>query len=121
MIELKQISIGSAFKVGAVTVSVLWLFIGLTIFIMPGAVLGPGMDVQPAALFMTYIFGIPLYAIGGGIWFSLMAFAYNIAARVTGGLKFEVSRSTWGHMNAPPPDKRSPSDDDDQWRPLRFD
>jgi hypothetical protein len=101
MRTLRRISVGSAFKVGAITYALLWVIIGgllLLLQLLFGGLIGAaaGRDSAGAlGLFLGggvvfYFIGIVMYGLIGGIGSALGALFYNLAAGWVGGLQVEV-------------------------------
>ncbi len=104
MRTVRRISLGSAFKVGAVLCALLFLVFGFFTILLPGLLgasllgalireQGRGWTLGFGALFsvIAYIIGILASAIGGGITGFLNALLYNIVAGLVGGLEVELS------------------------------
>jgi hypothetical protein len=113
VITLRRVSIGSAFKVGAVAYGVMFAIFGLFIFGFQALILtylvglpNPGTSgslsggsvTGLAAFGITgvlsvccfYLIGIVTAALSGGISSAILAFAYNMASRLVGGLELEL-------------------------------
>jgi hypothetical protein len=112
MVTLKKIDIGSAFRIGALLTAVLTIVIFIPLFICQLSIL-PSMfssgsfrgDFGSNATFdntflqgasvvtflLVAVCGTVIYAVIGGIFAAIYAFAYNIISRQFGGLQIEVS------------------------------
>ncbi len=102
MQTIRSISIGSAFKVGAVTSILLFAIIGglvLLLQLLLGGIIGLGAGGREGAgVFsamtgfgiIAYLFGIVIYGIVGGISSALTALIYNIVAGMVGGLRVSL-------------------------------
>ncbi|MFW5691775.1 MAG: hypothetical protein ACOCX3_00330 [Chloroflexota bacterium] len=99
MITIKKISIGSAFKVAAVVSTLLWLVFGLLLVLLPSSALEVNTSFRDGdfirtldrgSLFISYLCGLPLQAVLGGLAGAFIAFAYNVTAGWIGGLQVEV-------------------------------
>jgi hypothetical protein len=109
MVTIKKVSVGSAFKVTAVLFALLWGIFGLFFLLFPALFLG-GMSTSMGAppemmnlgggfAFMTYLCGLPIYAVVGGIFGALYAVLYNVVSGWIGGLQVELEdapNSDWG-------------------------
>jgi hypothetical protein len=103
---VRQVGVGSAFKVMAVLSALIWGFIG--IFLLIGGLCG-ALSSFPAltrtdgegsggnllalggvTLVLIYIGGLVFYTLIGGLMGALYALLYNATARLTGGLEIEV-------------------------------
>ena len=98
MLRIKKISIGSAFNVGLIFSALYWGVAGLFIVILPslGNTEPSFFESQTPSLgesIFSYIIGLPLSAIFGGLGTALGALFYNITAQWTGGLTLEVSQT----------------------------
>lgn len=104
MQTIRRITIGSAFKVGAVLSALLFLIFGFFILLLPGlfgaSLMGSLMGDQggmgafgmgAGASIILYLVGTVAYAILGGIGFAIEAFFYNIVAGIVGGIEIELS------------------------------
>lgn len=124
MVTIKKISIGSAFRVGAVISVIFWAVFGLLFFALPGLLFSSlttstfsstpelrefGM-MGGAGLLVTYLCAIPFYAIAGGLAGALYALVYNITSGMVGGIEVElddlsgrgVDVPDWGPMSGKP-------------------
>jgi hypothetical protein len=102
MRTIRRISIGSAFKVGAVLYGLLWVIVGglllLAQLAFGGMLAGAAGGRQGAGMFglflgggiVFYVIGIVLYALFGGIFSAIAALFYNFAAGWVGGLQVEM-------------------------------
>ncbi len=102
MQTIRSISIGSAFKVGAVISILLFAVIGgliLLLQLLVGGMIGMGAGGREGAgVFgamagfgiIAYLFGIVIYGIVGGISSALTALIYNIVAGMVGGLQVSL-------------------------------
>ncbi len=102
-VTIKNVSIGSAFKVGAVLSGLLMTVFGLLFIVLPGlmgaSLMGMMMEDQAASGFgvgllgslVAYVFAIVLYTIFGGIGFAIYALLYNIVAGIVGGIEMDLS------------------------------
>ena len=104
MKTIRHISVGSAFKVGAVLTGLVFIVIGFFVVLLPalfgasllGAMLGNqgGGSAFGTGLIsgvIIYILGIIVYAIIGGISGAIDAWLYNIVAGWVGGLEIDLS------------------------------
>lgn len=104
MVTIKKISIGSAFRVGAVISVIFWAVFGLLFFALPGMLFSSlttssfsgtpelqefGM-IGGMGLLVTYVCAIPFYAIVGGLAGALYALVYNVTAGMVGGIEVEL-------------------------------
>lgn len=101
MQTVRRISIGSAFKVGAVIYALLWVIFGgiLLLFQLAfGGLLASSGQQEAMGAFgliagggiVFYLIGIVLYGLIGGIGSAITAFFYNLVANMVGGLQVEL-------------------------------
>jgi len=97
MLQIKKISIGSAFNVGLIFAALYWGIFGIFFALSPS--IGnpePSLfEPEPPTFgeaFLTYLIGLPLFAILGGLGAAIGALLYNLAAKWTGGVKLEISQ-----------------------------
>ncbi|MGB0387138.1 MAG: DUF3566 domain-containing protein [Ardenticatenaceae bacterium] len=104
-LTIRNISIGSAFKVGAVLSALIFALLGIFIIILPGflgaSLLGAMLEESNGAAsgfriglvgsVFAYGVGTVLYAIFGGIAFAIYALFYNIVAALVGGIEIDLS------------------------------
>jgi hypothetical protein len=102
MRTIRRISVGSAFRIGAVVSGLLFAILGVFAVLLPGlfgaSLLGVAVGREGAGVFgaglvtslIIYLLGIALYALLGGIFYAISAWLYNIAAGRVGGLEIEV-------------------------------
>lgn len=108
MLRIQKVSIGSAFRVGAILTAILFVAWMLLFFLL--ALAGGdfssssygGYDSYSSSDFgggsiLILLCGIPFAAIFGGIFGAFYAFAYNLTAGWVGGLEVEVEQrpGTW--------------------------
>jgi len=107
MYTIKRVSIGSAFRVGAVSSALVWVVFGI-LFVLWIIAVGNAFDsagtqfsgqsnnvgeFSGGAAIFTYLCGIPIYAVIGGISGALYAFIYNLVAGWVGGLELELEQT----------------------------
>lgn len=106
-VTINRVSVGSAFKVGALLTGLLMAVFGLLFIVLPslmGASLLALMLQDPAAAdalgglgvglvggLVIYVFAIVIYTILGGIMFAIQALLYNIVAGIVGGIEMDLS------------------------------
>lgn len=102
MQTIRSVSIGSAFKVGAVTSMLLFAVIGglfLLLQLLIGGMISMGaggregigvFGAMAGFGIIGYLFGIVIYGIVGGIGSALTALIYNIVAGMVGGLQVSL-------------------------------
>lgn len=104
-VQVRYISLGSAFKVGLVLSALLFSIFGLIFIVSAGAlgsILGSAMDTSQRQLLggmgaglvggiIGYVIGIVVYGIIGGIAFTINAFFYNVVAGIVGGIEIDLS------------------------------
>lgn len=109
MRTLTKIDVGSAFRVGAIVYAIFFTIFGLLmlaiqfVFFIPlmnsfnrANPYGGGVDLSLFAgtsllsFLCFYVVGIAGAAIGGGISTAVLAWAYNLAVRWVGGIKFQL-------------------------------
>jgi hypothetical protein len=103
VVTIKKIGIGSAFRVGAVVSAILWLILGLFFLLFQswfltaamsspefGGQAGQFQGLGVMTLFFSYLCGIPLYAVIGGLVGALYAFVYNLTAGWVGGVQVQI-------------------------------
>lgn len=105
MYTIKRVNVGSAFRVGAVSMALVWGIFGL-LLVLWMVMIGEGIDstivivngtetdtfsdgATSAGIFM-YLCGLPVYAIIGGFAGAIYALVYNLVARWVGGLELEL-------------------------------
>lgn len=102
-VTIRNVSIGSAFKVGAILSGLIMAVFGLLFIVLP-SLLGAsllavlmeeqGMGGLGAGLvggLIGYVVLIVVYTIFGGIGFAIYALLYNIVAGIVGGLEMDLS------------------------------
>jgi hypothetical protein len=106
MLEIKKVGIGSAFKIGAVLSVLLWAVFGLFLLLISSQevmIFQNGQMQQQqiggGQLFFTYLCGLPVQAVIGGIGGAIVAFFYNLAAGLVGGIEVETDFSTIVQQN----------------------
>ena len=107
MYTIRRVSIGSAFRVGAVSSALMWAVFGILLVLWMMAV-GSAVDstatqfsgqsnnvgeFSGGVAIFTYLCGIPIYAVMGGIGGALYAFIYNLVAGWVGGLELELEQT----------------------------
>ncbi len=107
-VTIKHVGVGSAFKVGFVLNAIIFAIIGLIILVLQ-VLLAPALSsalrnvygsttsidlttIELPILCISYVIGIVLAGIGGGIAFAIYALFYNLASRMSGGLQVQLSR-----------------------------
>jgi len=104
MRTIRHISVGSAFKVGAVLYALIFTVFGFFLVLLPG-IFGAGLlgallgDQGGGSAFsggfvfslVIYILGIVGSALGGGIGAAINAWLYNLVAGWVGGLEVDIS------------------------------
>jgi hypothetical protein len=107
--QIRRISAGSAFKVGAALYALLFAIIGIFAIVLPslfgasllaaifsgsqnggGAAAGAGILGLVIGL-VGYLVGILLYGLLGGIFSAITALLYNLVAGWVGGLTVEIT------------------------------
>jgi hypothetical protein len=115
---LKQINIGSAFKVGIVVNALLYLVIGLLVIVFPTLLFGSigraafgSSDPELNAVFnlvgtagllslvCVYAIGVVFAALFGGIVFAFGAWFYNLASKWVGGIEFTLQSTPSGFLD----------------------
>jgi hypothetical protein len=123
MLVLRRVGVGSAFKVGFMLNGLLALVFGLIAFLLQVAFLntimsGANFDVYTSGQTQTtidtmralslvgtgtlcffYAMAVVFGAVFGGIGFAILAFAYNVTARMVGGLELETISSGAGLLD----------------------
>lgn len=108
---IRKIHVGSAFSIGAIVYAILAAVFGLCGLVFQGAflalVLGSSSSYNSGnaaalnsvsalgigSLCISYLIGVAVFAVFGGVFGALTAFIYNLAARWVGGLKVELDRA----------------------------
>lgn len=141
MVRIKRVSIGSAFKIGAILSALLWLLSAVFFLFIPALLLvdfstTAGTSVNGtssveflqfsgASLIFVFLCGVPVYAIFGGLSAALTAFAYNLIAGWVGGLEIELERGLVSAVSSRsvdiPGSSSSPTYDGDKPKRERFD
>lgn len=108
MFRIRRISIGSAFKVGAVYSALLWVIFGTLFVLFPSLLTTsfvttsttPGIDsiefdagLNIASFAVVFLCCAPAYAVIGGLSAAFTAFIYNLVAGWIGGVEVELERS----------------------------
>ena len=108
MVTLKKIDVGSAFRIGALLTAVISIVLFIPVLlcqltILPAIQIGESefgrssfdnTFLQGASILTFLLFavcGTVIYAVIGGIFSAIYAFAYNIISRQFGGLQVEIS------------------------------
>ncbi len=100
MKTIRSVTVGSAFKVGAVLSALLFAVLGIFILLLPGlfgaslprSIIG-GYSDPVSALgvdLVIYLIGVVAYGVIGGIGGAIYAFLYNLVADVVGGLEIDI-------------------------------
>lgn len=105
-VQIRHISLGSAFKIGMVLSALLFAIFGMVFLLGAGAMgtllgaampnaspqeMASGMGLGLVGGVIGYIAGIFVYGILGGIGFALNALFYNIVAGMVGGIEVDLA------------------------------
>jgi|GEM_PF-3360914 len=132
MITVKRVSVGSAFKVGAIVSLIISAITGLCFALFAGSILTTMSSIATSmnqsggtttsltqndlaafnaagltSLCISVGIQMVVAAIGGGLFSGLLAIAYNLTARWVGGLELELNDDGYG-FNAPVPPPLQP-------------
>ncbi|MBC7810450.1 MAG: DUF3566 domain-containing protein [Burkholderiales bacterium] len=132
MITVKRVSVGSAFKVGAIVSLIISAITGLCFALFAGSILTTMSSIATSinqsggtttsltqndlaafnaagltSLCISVGIQMVVAAIGGGLFSGLLAIAYNLTARWVGGLEVELHDDGYG-FNAPVPPPSQP-------------
>ena len=124
MLRIRKVSIGSAFRIGAIVSAISYVIMMLFSLLLIGAIgdfstsysdtytyqnpdFGSGM--------LSLFCGIPFAAIFGGLFWAFIAFIYNLASGWVGGLEIEVEQRPGGPWQQVAVSKQKRDD----WGPAR--